>query len=186
LLAGTLHSAAPARPTQIWPTITAADAFDALGFECLRHVASNEAAVCHSDPEGIHQMRVGLRRLRAALSIFKDMLNGRETAELKASLTWLTDQLGPARDYDVFVSQTIVPLLEQHPELRELRLLASDFKAERDKGYAKAKAAVASERYRLVVLDTALWLLDGEWRTNPDGLATALRHRPLSPLLRTN
>jgi inorganic triphosphatase YgiF len=180
LLDGTLQNAVPARPVPIEPTDTVADAFAAIGFECLRQIASNDAAVLRADPEGIHQMRVGLRRLRAALSLFKEMLSGHETRAIKADLVWLTEQLGPARDYDVFVSEGVAPLLEQHPDRQELRLLETDLEADRDKKFALAKAAVGSDRYRRIVLNTALWLLDGEWRTSRDGLITALRERPVS------
>ena len=44
------------------------------------------------------------------------------------------------------VSESIDPLLEQHPDRPELRLLESDFKRERDQGYAVAKAAVGNPR----------------------------------------
>jgi len=184
LAEGTLTEAVSARPVQIDPAMTTGDAFATIGFECLRHVASNEIAVRHFDPDGIHQMRVGLRRLRAALSLFKEMLDGRETHRIKGGLVWLTEQLGPARDYEVMVSQSIDPLLEQHLDRPELRLLESDFKHERDKGYAVANAAVANPRYRHMVLDTALWLLDDEWWRNRDALKTALRERPVSAFLR--
>ena len=51
----------------------------------------------HLDPDGIHQMRVGLRRLRAASSLFKEILDGPETQRIKVGLVWLTEQLGPSR-----------------------------------------------------------------------------------------
>ena len=35
----------------------------------VRDIAANEAAVRKSDSKGVHQMRVGLRRLRAAISL---------------------------------------------------------------------------------------------------------------------
>ena len=47
-----------------------ADAFRIIGRSILRHIAGNETAVRRSDSEGVHQMRVGLRRLRAAISLF--------------------------------------------------------------------------------------------------------------------
>jgi triphosphatase len=184
LAEGTLADVVSARPVKIDPAMTTADAFTTIGFECLRHVACNEIAVRHSDPDGIHQMRVGLRRLRAASSLFKEMLDDRETHRIKVGLVWLTEQLGPARDYEVMVSESIDPLLEQHPNRAELRLLESDFKRERDQGYAVAKAAVGNPRYRHIVLDTALWLLDGEWRRNHDALKTALRERPVTAFVR--
>jgi inorganic triphosphatase YgiF len=184
LLEGTQHAAASARAIQVASPLTAAVAFGVIAFECLRQVAANEAAVRRSDPEGVHQMRVGLRRLRAALSLFKDMLEGRETVAVKKNLVWLTDQLGPARDYDVLVSESIAPVLKQHPERQELRLLESDFVTTQHRGHAVARSAVESPRYRRILLDTALWVLDGEWRKNRDALVTALRERPVTAFIR--
>jgi len=184
LLERTQHAAVLARPLQVTPTMTTADGFGVIAFECLRQVAANEAAVRRSDPEGVHQMRVGLRRLRAALSLFKDMLEGRETEAIKKDLKWLTEQLSPARDYDVLVSEGIAPVLEQHPDQQELRLLESDFEAARHKGHAVARSAVESPRYRRILLDTVLWVLDGEWRKNRDALVTALRERPVTAFVR--
>src|SRR6185503_3133320 len=49
----------------------AEEAFRATLNHCLRHIARNTGAVADArDPEGIHQIRVGLRRLRAALTAF--------------------------------------------------------------------------------------------------------------------
>jgi triphosphatase len=50
--------------------LRACDAFRRIGRACLYQIAGNEEALCKGDPEGVHQMRVGLRRLRAAMSLF--------------------------------------------------------------------------------------------------------------------
>jgi inorganic triphosphatase YgiF len=47
-----------------------AAAFQVVGRSVLRHIAANEPAVRAADPEGVHQMRVGVRRLRAAIAVF--------------------------------------------------------------------------------------------------------------------
>jgi CHAD domain-containing protein len=52
------------------------------------------------DIEGVHQMRVATRRLRAALRVFGDVLPGDSDA-LRAELKWLADALGPVRDLDI-------------------------------------------------------------------------------------
>ena len=54
--------------------ISTRDGFKAIGRACLRQIVSNGPALLKGDPEGVHQMRVGLRRLRAALSLFADMM----------------------------------------------------------------------------------------------------------------
>jgi inorganic triphosphatase YgiF len=140
-----------------------ADAFAVIGLSCLRHLAANQDAVREGEPEGVHQMRVGLRRLRAAISLFKTIVQGSETEDIKAELKWLTEQLGPARDFDVLVRKGVAPLRKASPDKPEITLLETDLKKTRAKGFDKAKAAVASERYRDLVLTTALWLINGNW-----------------------
>jgi triphosphatase len=167
-----------AEAVALGPSAMVADAFIVIGFSCLRQIAGNELAVRARDPEGIHQMRVGLRRLRTVLSLFKDMLQGRETNRIKNQLKWLTEQLGPGRDSDVFVRKTVVPYLEHHPDRREFEVLAHDLEKERSAGFAKAQAAVEGERFRRLLLDCALWLIDGEWRNDDDDLKRASRDRP--------
>ena len=65
------------------------DAFKIVGIACLGQIIDNEAAVLQNDPEGVHQMRVGLRRLRAGMSLFSDILRDPQTAAIKSELKWL-------------------------------------------------------------------------------------------------
>lgn len=154
-----------------------ADAFRTIAFACLDHALANERAVRRGDAEGVHQMRVGLRRLRAALSLFKPLVPGAETEAIKAELKWLTDALGPARELDVLIGKSVEPARKTAPA-KEIRVLARGLKADRDVVFDKAADAVASERYRALGLKTALWIIDGEWSHNGDALAVALRDRP--------
>ena len=170
-----------ARSISIQPSATAEDAFVVIGFECLRHLAANDAAVRRSDPEGIHQMRVGLRRLRAAFSLFKELLRGSDFSKLKDGLVWLTEQLGPARDYEVLVSKTLGPLRSNHHDEEEFAALEKDLDNHRTAALAAAKIAVESETFRRLLLDTALWLFDGDWRNKADALETSLRKRQIGP-----
>jgi triphosphatase len=177
LLDGALDAPVFAEPVVMARQATVAEAFVAVGLACLRQIAGNDGAVHQGDPEGIHQMRVGLRRLRAALSLFKEILHDGEVKGLKRELKWLTEQLGPARDYDVFVSRTLAPYRARHADRRELEILQHDLEKTRDAGFATARAAVESERFRRVIVDCALWLLDGGWRENADALTRAVRER---------
>lgn len=142
---------------------TADAAFRTIGFSCLEQVIANERAVRHDDPEGVHQMRVGLRRLRAAISIFKDMLGGAETEALKRELKWLTEQLRAARDLDVLIAERVHPLRDAEPVGADAGVLERDLTAQRKASIEKAKAAVDSDRYRAMGLKGALWLAHGAW-----------------------
>ena len=148
---------------------SAGAAFTQIGLSCLYHLAANQNALDAGDGEGIHQMRVGLRRLRAAISLFGSMLAGKETERIKTELRWLTEQLGPARDLDVLAKEAVAPLRAANPDQPEIAVLERDIQRERDDDIEGARAAVRSRRCRKAVLATALWLIDGRWsRAAPD------------------
>ena len=55
------------------------------------------------DEEALHDMRVGSRRLRAALDVFAAVLRGAEYRRLRRITARLTDELGAVRDHDVML-----------------------------------------------------------------------------------
>jgi CHAD domain-containing protein len=122
-------------------------------------------------------MRVGLRRLRASLSLFKNILRDGKVTKLKRELKWLTEQLGQARDYDVFVNKALVPYRAEHANRRELEILQNELERTRHAGFSAARAAVGSERFRRLLLDLALKLLDGGYQNDSDALTRALGGR---------
>ena len=61
----------------------------------MRQLLANQPATLGGDPEGLHQMRVALRRLHAAISLFANMLLDPQTEEMKTQFKWITQELGP-------------------------------------------------------------------------------------------
>ena len=137
---------------------------------------ANARAVRAGDAEGVHQMRVGLRRFRAALSLFRPLIEGAETDAIKAELKWLTEQLAPARDFDVFVDEGILPLRQDGPAA-EVRVLTKDLRTRREHGLERAKTTMDSDRFRSLGLRTAIWILGGG-RRDGDEMILAARARP--------
>jgi CHAD domain-containing protein len=160
------------------------EAFHAIALGCLHHIAANEPAVREHDGEGVHQMRVGLRRLRAAMAVFSDLLDDEESARIKGELKWLTAELSPARDLDVYVTGNIKPLQRSLPDRRGLDALQSDLEARRSGSFRRARRAVESPRYRTLLLDTLAWIEGGAWTTTDDALIAALRRREASDFAR--
>ncbi len=157
-----------AEPINLKPRSRIGSSLQLIGWSCLRQVALNVDAVKNGDTEGVHQMRIGLRRLRALMSILKELVDGPETDAVHSELDWLTDELGPARELDVFVEKTLAPLALKTPEEVAIRALRDDIIDRRREAIERARAAVTSDRFRQVVLRTALWLLAGEWSDAPD------------------
>ena len=151
------------------------NAFRTIGSSVLRRIAANQAAVRRSESEGVHHMRVGLRRLRAAISLFSKLLRDRETERIKSELKWLTGELAPARDLDVYVRNEIEPLRRAAPAKRGMNELASSLTVRRAAAFGKAKTAVESRRYHSLLLDTLQWLVTGDWAKH----SRRYRHLPI-------
>ena len=69
--------------------MSAREVFKTIGLACLKQAINNEPALIRGDPEGVHQMRVGLRWLRAAMSLFAALLRDPQMAAIKNELKWL-------------------------------------------------------------------------------------------------
>jgi len=138
-----------ARPAALDCVMSVSDAFNTVIRASVTHLRANESGMLQGrDPEYLHQMRVALRRLRSTLGVFTSILPVPKAATLRAEFKWLAARLGPARDWDVFVTETL-PLIEA--EFRQHDTWTS-FIAHCDKlrlsAGLRARRAVRSARYR--------------------------------------
>jgi CHAD domain-containing protein len=79
--------------------------------ETFDHLLANvPGALAGQDPEFLHQLRVGARRLRAALRVFRGVLRRGDRRALQRELLRLAAVSGPARDWDVNMSRLPAPL----------------------------------------------------------------------------
>ena len=167
-----LYAAEPPRPYKaakplLEPGMTVAQAFTHQARSCVDQVRANEAAVLDGrDPEGVHQMRVGLRRLRALVTTYKSVFAEQPYRYLRAELRWLQQQLGPAREWDVFLAETLQPLRNRLPSEDSLELLEAEARALQREGYEQARTAVTDPRTAELLLRLELWLAEGGWRAS--------------------
>ena len=159
-------AAEKAKPVILHPDMTCGEVFRAIGENCLRQIVINERLVPAGEAEALHQMRIGLRRLRAAIAVFAKMTADRDQKRIKGELKWITNELGPARDLDVFAADILKPLAKQgdHAEARRA------FATARARAYETATGAIRSDRFRNTLLDLAEWIEVGPW-TVDDALA---------------
>jgi triphosphatase len=68
----------------------------------LGHFLANQPAAVVGDVKGVHQMRVGIRRLRTALAMCGKHLEPHAKRRFEAELKPLGQVFGAARDWDVF------------------------------------------------------------------------------------
>ncbi len=150
---------------------TAADAFKQIAWECLAHTQGNQEMVLHGDDiEGVHQMRVALRRLRSLLRVFGNIIESDSTGHYETEIRWISNQLGSARDLDVFVMETLPRLLRPLHQHHGLVLLAAKAEKARRQAYLQALSAISSQRYQRLLLALGAWLENESWRksTSPE------------------
>ncbi|RWM05364.1 CYTH and CHAD domain-containing protein [Mesorhizobium sp.] len=85
--------------------------------ECLDQIATNILAVRKlDDAEGPHQLRIGLRRLRSAFSVFSPLLQSPEMERLNGEARWLGQEVGHLRDLDVVANDIVGRDAKSHPD----------------------------------------------------------------------
>ncbi len=148
-----------AKPIKLDGKALAIDSLKQIVLACLVQLQGNQDMVLHGhDIEGVHQMRVALRRLRAALKIFSQILDKQNTEKIYDDLIWITNTLGNARDLDVFTTQTLPPVMAQMPNQPSLALLAKRAQQARKSTYANIREAITSQRYQHLLLTLASWV----------------------------
>ena len=156
-----------------------ATSFQVIARACLHQIAANEAALRHGDFQAGHQMCVGIRR-RAAISVFKEILAGRQTQTVKNKLKWLTGELGAVREIDVFIKRIVKDASKKQANGTGVGPMIQDFEKQRSSAMRKAKAVVTSSRFHRLLIDIAAWIETGDWQRNEDHSKQRLRERPVA------
>lgn len=80
-----------------------AAAFQAIALGAVGAIKGHLADARAGDAEAVHQIRVAITRLRAAVAFFAPILEDSEWLRLKQEIAWLNGLLGAARDSDVIM-----------------------------------------------------------------------------------
>jgi inorganic triphosphatase YgiF len=161
-----------------------ATAFRKIAESCLRQIAANWDAVNRGDPEGIHQMRVGLRRLLAAISLFSQMLSDRQSDLIKTELKWLMGELSQARELHVFSAGVLPRLRDVYAGDNAIKMFEGKIDRLGSLAEARARAAIETERFRSLLLDTAEWIHVGDWIRTDDALRVSLKEQIIDQFAR--
>ena len=128
-------------------------AFRAIALSCLLQLQRNEAgALLGQNPEYVHQARVAIRRLRSALKLFAPVLSADFVAVYSPRWRELASRLGGARDWDVFLNETLAPLEEAFPGDADLAILRARGEATKAKAQAAAGVALTQPAYSQLAL----------------------------------
>ena len=167
-------SAVYAAPATLDGSMTVESALQSIGRSCIGHLRGNEPAALSGQAEGVHQIWVAVRRLRAALSAVKPIIPAEHYNWAQGELKWLAGELGPARNWDVFVANLLEPSEKVLSAATDLNRLAQAAELQRQAAYARAKEAIESPRYTTMMLKFAQWFEAQGWHDQPISKEAAL------------
>lgn len=158
-----VRNARKAAPVTFKSRSTLDDAIAAVVKSCRDHWQANlPAAVTGGKPEGVHQVRVGLRRFRSALSLFRKFIPENQREWLNAEAKWLANQLGPVRDLDVFLTD-LAARFDGAKADENVAALTAAVQAAHAKAQNTAAAALRGPRLRRFTARLETWVEGHGW-----------------------
>jgi inorganic triphosphatase YgiF len=147
------------------PEMATVDALqDTLSGVAARIASLQPALIEARKAEAVHQMRIALRRLQAVERIFRPYLKTRKLHNLAQNARSYRQSLGDARDWDVFLSETLPAAARNNyaPEgAQRLRARAESFRAE---AWSRAVSAVSASDFTGFLIDLTEAATIAPWR----------------------
>jgi len=143
------------------PDVPTAEAFVLIIRSILSHIMANLAAARAGDVEGVHQLRIAIRRMRAALVLFRPLLQRETAAGLGAELRRAGQVLGHARDWDVFLPGTLTAAAKHAAQPDWLDLLRTQAELRRAAAHSDLRQELDGPAFTGLLLGIAGWIEDG-------------------------
>lgn len=132
--------------------------------ECFDQIVGNLDMVMLSDaPEGIHQFRVGLRRLRSAFSVYSPVISGDTVDHLTAEARWLGRIVGAQRDLDVITDQLLCGEAKTFPLETGFQTLETALQTRRQDHRKKLRRALSARRAQSFLLGLGKFIETSGW-----------------------
>ncbi len=153
--------------------------------ECFDQITQNiDTFRDRDDPEGAHQLRIGLRRFRSASALFRPVIGHPNLTRLRAEARWLSREVGLLRDLDMALTDLLAPEAEACPEEPGFALLTDLLAPRRQTQRDRVREVLTSARTQAFLLDLARFIETRGW-LRPDDFAQDYRlSRPAKKLVR--
>jgi inorganic triphosphatase YgiF len=155
------------RKLRLEPSISLDEAFTTILRSCLQHLLQSlPAAEDGRDPEGVHQLRVSLRRLRSALDLMRSVGPLSKLDALRSEAKWLAQNLSAARDWDMFQLETLPTIAKGCPSVAGFDVLEQVAEKRRASAYDEVRLALADRRCASFVIGLGGWIEARGWRSD--------------------
>ncbi len=142
--------------------LSVADAFRRILDNALGHFMANQPAAASGDAEGVHQMRIAIRRARAALLLFRPRLEPHALTQFTDALRRLGRVFGEARDWDVFCTEMLDNAQADGVDRAWLDLLREPAATLRTAAHARIAAELDAPLLTATVLGLQAWHATGD------------------------
>ncbi len=161
--------------TRINPLLDCATAFQKIALDCVAKVGLRHSSACAGDAEAVHQIRVAITRLRAAVCFFAPITVDAEWRRLKKELAWLNGSLGAARDSDVVVEYAARKRYRAWAQ----RMIGRDIDAHQARDHRRMVRCLRSPRFHDLIEAMSAWVGGGRWLRRWERLAARKSAMPL-------
>ena len=152
-----------------------AAAFQKIALDCVAKVRLHHSSACAGDAEAVHQVRVAMTRLRAAVSFFAPITVDAEWRRLKEEIAWLNGPLGAARDSDVIAEYAG----RERYRAWAQRMVGGDIEARQARDHRRMVRCLRSQRFHDLIETMSGWIGGGSWLRRWERKA---RNKPAKPL----
>src|SRR3954453_15353029 len=160
-------SARRPRKLRLDPSVTLDEAFATILRSCFLHLLQSlPAAEDGRNPEGIHQLRVSLRRLRSVLDLMHSAGVSSNVDTLRTEARWLAQDLSAARDWDVFRLDTLPTIATACPSVAGFDALGQVAAERQSDAYRKAHDALDDRRCAMFLISLGGWIETRGWRND--------------------
>jgi len=167
LAAGTPPAARRPRKLRLDPSVTLDEAFATILRSCFQHLLQSlPAAEDGRNPEGVHQLRVALRRIRSALGLMRSVGALSNLDALRSEARWLAQDLSAARDWDVFQLETLPTIAKACPSIAGFDALGRAAAKRQSDAYRKAHHALDDRRCAMFLIGLGNWIETRGWRND--------------------
>jgi triphosphatase len=146
--------------------MSVADAFRRLLRSTLRHWQVNQVAALAGQDEAVHQMRAAIRRVKTLFDLFRPYIAEADFEAVRRDLTRIGRTLGAARDWDVFVDETLASAAADRPTRGAAGKVAALAQPARRRYHQKVAEMIKGPRYAAFLLQMHGRLDKRQWLAN--------------------
>ncbi|MCA6113877.1 CHAD domain-containing protein [Bradyrhizobium sp. WSM 1738] len=136
-----------------------ATAFQTIALDCVAAIRAHHSSACAGDAEAVHQIRVAITRLRAAVAFFAPIVIDAEWLRLKKEIVWLNGPLGAARDTDVVLEYA----RRKRYRAWTQRLIGKRLDQQQMRDHRRLVRCLGSVRTQRLLAAMARWIRQGPW-----------------------